>query len=172
MKRVAVIGSGGSGKTTFSVELARITGLPLFHLDEYYWRPGWVETPMDVWRAVQSELVAKERWIIEGNYSSTYDLRLSRVDTVIVLAPPRRTCLYRVLKRVAVNWHQSVQAPGCPEHFDVSFLHWVWRFPYDARPRLEEALERHCGRFTVIKLTTAESTRSYLEQQRHAVDIE
>lgn len=169
MQRVAVVGSGGSGKSTFASELSRITGLALFHLDEYYWRPGWVETPTNEWRVIQGELVAHDRWIIEGNYSNTYDVRFDRIDTVIVLSPPRRVCLYRVIKRVVVNWHRDVQARGCPERFDISFLHWVWRFPYDARPRLDAALARYAGRFTVIELSSAERVRRYLDEQRSAL---
>ncbi len=166
MQRIAVIGSGGSGKSTFADELSRITGLPLFHLDEYYWRPGWAETPSDEWRVVQSALVAHDRWIIEGNYSNTYDLRFARVDTVIVLSPPRRVCLYRVIKRVVVNWHRDAQAQGCPERFDISFLHWVWRFPYDERPALDALLARDAGRFRVVELSSSERTRRYLNEQR------
>ncbi|HEY1762362.1 MAG TPA: hypothetical protein VGG17_07205 [Acidimicrobiales bacterium] len=166
MNRVAVVGSGGSGKSTFASELSHITGLPLFHLDEYYWRPGWVETPPDEWRAIQSELVVHERWIIEGNYSGTYDLRLDRVDTVIVLSPSRRVCVYRVLKRVALNWHRDAQAAGCPERLDISFLHWVWRFPYDARPLLDHALVRYAGRFSVVELTSTGRAKRYLEAVR------
>jgi adenylate kinase family enzyme len=166
VNRVAIVGSGGSGKSTFARGLSQITGLRLFHLDEYYWRPGWVETPREEWRAVQSELVADERWIIEGNYSGTYDLRFDRVDTVIVLSPSRRVCVYRVLKRVAVNWHRDVQAAGCPERLDISFLHWVWRFPYDARPLLDQALARYAGRFSVVELTSTGRAKRYLEDMR------
>jgi adenylate kinase family enzyme len=166
VQRVAVVGSGGSGKSTFAQELSRVTGLPLFHLDEYFWRPGWVEAPRDEFRIIQSELVAHDRWIIDGNYSNTYDLRFARVDTVIVLAPPRRVCLYRVVKRVAVNWHRDVQAQGCPERFDISFLHWVWRFPRDARPRLDDALSRYAGRFNLVELSSSAATRRYLSGQR------
>lgn len=163
MQRVAIVGSGGAGKTTFSLTFARLTGLPVFHLDEYYWRPGWVETPRDEWRMVQRELVAHERWIIEGNYSTTFDLRFERADTVIVLAPARRVCIYRALKREIVNWHRAVQAEGCPERFDVSFLHWLWRFPYDARPLLDAALARYAGRCTVVELASGDATRRFLD---------
>lgn len=166
MNRVAVVGSGGSGKSTFAQELSQITGLPLVHLDEHYWRPGWVETPSDEWRQIQSALVGQSRWIIEGNYSGTYDLRFERVDTVIILSPPRRVCVYRVVKRVALNWHRDVQAAGCPERLDVSFLHWVWRFPYDARPLLDQALARYAGRFAVVELTSTSRARRYLQELR------
>jgi adenylate kinase family enzyme len=166
VQRVVVLGSGGSGKSTFAETLAAATGLPLFHLDEYYWRPGWVQTPTEEWRVIQSGLVAHECWIIEGNYSGTYDLRLPRADTVIVLSPPRQVCVYRVLKRVFLNWHRDVQAAGCPERLDISFVHWVWQFPKEERPLLDQALARYAGRFTVVELTSTASVRRYLEEVR------
>ena len=162
MKRVAVVGSGGSGKSTFARSLGTATHLPVIHLDEFYWRPGWVETPRDEWRTVQSAMVARDEWIIEGNYRNTYDIRFNRADTVIVLAPPRHICIYRALKRVITNWHQPTQAPGCPEHFDWSFIVWLWRFPSDARPALDEALAQYRGRFDLVELTTRRAVREYL----------
>ena len=164
MERVAVVGSGGAGKSTFARELSRATQLPVFHLDEYYWRPGWVETPRDEWRAVQGEIAAHERWIIEGNYRNTYDIRFDRADTVIMLAPPRRVFIYRALKRVATNWHKPAQAPGCREHLDWSFLVWLWRFPHQARPLLDQALATYHGRFAIVELRTQADVRRYLSR--------
>jgi len=47
MNKIAVIGSGGSGKSTFSRKLGNILNLPVYHLDTVYWNPGWIETPKD-----------------------------------------------------------------------------------------------------------------------------
>ena len=162
MKRVAVVGSGGAGKSTFARALGARTHLPVIHLDEYYWHPGWVETPREEWRTIQGAMVARDEWIIEGNYRNTYDIRFERADTVIVLAPPRSVCVYRALKRVIKNWHQPTQAPGCPEHFDWSFIVWLWRFPHDARPQLDAALAQYRGRFELVELTTRRAVRGYL----------
>jgi hypothetical protein len=57
--------------------------LPLIILDREFWRPGWVEKPRNEWRAKVIELVARDAWIMEGNYGSSLDLRLPRADTVI-----------------------------------------------------------------------------------------
>jgi len=156
------VGSGGAGKSTFARALGRVTELPVVHLDEHYWRPGWVETPRDEWVVAQGALVAQERWIIEGNYSNTFDVRFARADTIIVLAFPRRVCIYRALKRVALNWHRDTQAQGCPEHFDVTFLRWLWEFPYNGRPVLDAALQRFDGRLDVVYLRTTAAARRYL----------
>lgn len=83
MHRVLVIGISGAGKSTFSRALANATGLPLIHLDKEFWQPGWVQTPRLNWRAKVTELAAGERWIMDGNYDSSLDLRLPRADTAL-----------------------------------------------------------------------------------------
>ena len=56
MKRIAVIGSGGSGKSTFSALLGTELNLPVHHLDQLYWKPNWVKTPKDDWLKIQNSL--------------------------------------------------------------------------------------------------------------------
>jgi adenylate kinase family enzyme len=162
VQRAAVVGSGGAGKSTFARALGRVTDLPVVHLDEHFWHPGWVETPREEWALAQGALVAQDRWIIEGNYSNTFDVRFARADTVIVLAFPRRVCIYRALKRVALNWHRETQAQGCPEHFDITFLRWLWEFPRNGRPKLDAALQRFEGHLSVVQLRTPAAARTYL----------
>jgi adenylate kinase family enzyme len=165
MERVAVVGSGGAGKSTFARELGARTGLPVVHLDRHFWKPGWVETPTDEWRAVQAELVAADRWILDGNYGGTLDLRLARADTVIALALSRYRCVTRAFRRSVANRGRPVNADGCPERIDRDFLRWVWRYPKDSRPRLDAALARHRDHLDVIELTTPAEVRSFLERQ-------
>lgn len=163
MKRVAVVGCGGAGKSTFAKRLSEVTGLPIYHLDQLHWRPGWIAPPEDEWRRIQLELVAHEEWIIDGNYGKEFEIRFARADTVFVLALPRRVCIARVLWRMTRNWHHDVQATGCPEHFDLEFLRWLWRFPYDARPRLDEALVRFQGHFELVELKSTREVRDYFK---------
>jgi adenylate kinase family enzyme len=163
VKRVAVVGSGGAGKTTFARELSRRTGLPLVHLDHLYWKPGWVETPSDEWRVVQDERLTADEWIVDGNYSGTFDVRFSRVDTIIVLAPSRLRCLSRVLKRTLTNHGRSVQAEGCPERIDLKFLKWVWRYQKNSRPLLDIAIREYGGASRVIELSTPRDVAHFYE---------
>jgi site-specific DNA recombinase len=60
MKRIVVIGSGGSGKSTFSQRLGEVTGLPVVHLDKLYWHPGWVKTPREEWIEVPVPALVSE----------------------------------------------------------------------------------------------------------------
>lgn len=115
MRRIAVVGSGGAGKTTFAHELGRRTGIPVVSLDEFYWRPGWCRPDRRFWRKRQEQLLSRDAWIVDGNYWSTLDIRLSRADTVIILDQPRWVCLMRVLRRNCWYYGKALQAaPGLP----------------------------------------------------------
>lgn len=165
MDRVAVVGSGGAGKSTFAAELGERTGLPVVHLDHHFGQPGWVEMPRDEWRRRQAELFAGDRWIADGNYGGTFDERFSRADTVIVLALPRLACLTGAVKRSALNHGKAVQAEGCPERFQLSFLRWIWNYERDSRPRLDAALGRQ-GHLAVVELRSRHAVDGFLDSAR------
>ncbi|MGF1595821.1 MAG: isopentenyl transferase family protein [Acidimicrobiales bacterium] len=134
MERVAIVGPGGAGKSTFARALADRTGLPVIHLDRHFWKPGWVETERDAWRQEQAALLAGDRWIVDGNYGGTLDERFSRADTVIVIARHRIKCVASAVWRSTRNDGKAVQADGCPERLQLSFFRWIWNYPRDSRP--------------------------------------
>ena len=166
MKRVVVIGSGGAGKSTFARTLSDRTGLPLIHLDAHYWQPGWQPTPRDEWRDYVKELVSQDEWIMDGNFQSTFDLRLPRADTIFYLDYSRILCLYRAVKRIW-QWRGMTRedmGPGCPEKvMDLQFARWIWNYPDVERPKVLRRLkELHDGRQVVI-LGSPKETQAYLD---------
>ncbi|MEO8693492.1 MAG: DNA topology modulation protein FlaR [Acidimicrobiales bacterium] len=166
MQRVAVVGPGGAGKTTFARELADRTGLPVIHLDEHFWKPGWEPTARGEWRSIQEDLLAADSWIADGNYGGTFDIRLARADTVIVFAISRARCVLRAARRSLRNRGRAVQAPGCPERLDREFLRWIWRYPKDSKPRLDTALDEHAQHAEVITFHTSRDVRKFLRRYR------
>lgn len=120
---------------------------------------------------MQSDLLAGDAWTVDGNYGATFDVRFARADTVIVLAPPRLRCLTRALRRVLKQQGLAVQAPGCPERLNLTFLKWVWRYPRDSRPRLDAALDRHRANLRVIELTSSAQGGKFLRDVGVGVGI-
>ena len=161
MKRVAIVGPGGAGKSTFARALGDRTGLPVIHLDHHFWQPGWVETERDAWRRTQAVLLAGDRWIVDGNYGGTLDERFSRADTVIIVTRPRMACVASAMWRTTKNHGEAVQAEGCPERYQLAFYRWIWNYARDSRPRLDAAISRH-PHLTIVELTTREETRRFL----------
>jgi adenylate kinase family enzyme len=147
VQRVLVTGSSGAGKSTFARRLGEITGLPVIHIDQLYWNPGWVPVPQELYLERMRDAVAQERWIMDGNSPATFDLRVPRADRIILFERSRLACLARVGRRIATSYGavRVDMAPGCPEKIDVEFLKYVWNYPVKHWPLTLAAIDRHAA---------------------------
>jgi adenylate kinase family enzyme len=167
MQRVLVIGAGGAGKSAFAARLGQRTGLPVIHLDREYWQPGWIEPPREAWKATVARLIAGERWILDGNFGGSMDLRLRACDTVVYLDMPRLTCIRRVLMR---RMHHRGSArpdmtPGCNEKLSLDFLWWIWTYRTRRRPAVLARLEALRADQTAVVLRTDADVERFLDLQ-------
>ena len=145
-RKIIIIGNSGSGKTTLSHQLGEMLNIPVIHLDKEYWKEGWVTTPRDEWKEKVETLVSGSEWILDGNFGSTLELRLSRADTVIFLDFNRFVCLFSVIKRILryLGKTRPDMAEGCPERFDLAFIKWIlWTFPAKSRKEIKRCLANH-----------------------------
>jgi len=101
VRRVAVVGTSGSGKTTFAVQLAARLGVPRIELDALHWQPGWVASEVELFRDRVRTAIAQDAWVSDGNYSAVRPIVFERADTIVWLDLPLRTCLWRVIARTA-----------------------------------------------------------------------
>jgi len=99
LRRVAVVGTSCSGKTTFAAALAAKRQAAHIELDALHWRPDWVEAPLEAFRADVATAIAAEHWVCDGNYSKVRDLVWGRATAVIWLNYPFPTVLWRALSR-------------------------------------------------------------------------
>jgi adenylate kinase family enzyme len=164
-RRIIVIGSGGAGKSTFAAELAKYTGLPLIHLDRYYWKPGWVPTPNEKWIECVQQLSSGDSWIMDGNYSGSLSIRVQRCDGIIFFDMPRLICVRGILqRRLAYRLSQRPDLPeGCSEQVTMEFLRWVWNYPRKSRPRIIAALGQANPETEILIVTRRAQAREILD---------
>ncbi len=139
MQRVLVIGPCGAGKSTLASELGQRLGLPLFHMDQLNWKPGWIESGKAEISTKLRNIVNTDRWLIDGTYGGTLAQRLERADTVIYLDFPITLCVRRLLLRIWMyrGRNRPDMTENCPERFDLGFLIYLIRWNSGPRIRME-----------------------------------
>jgi adenylate kinase family enzyme len=98
-ERINVVGTSGSGKSTFARELGALLKLPCYEMDELFWKPDWRQSSDDeLFRKVR-EVTSGPRWVLDGNYTRTIPVKWKQVQLVIWLDPSLIQTVLRVTKR-------------------------------------------------------------------------
>ena len=129
--RILVVGCPGSGKSTFARKLRNATGLPLYYLDMLYHRPDRTTASREEFDAALAEILAKDEWIIDGNYLRTLPVRLKACDLVFFFDLPLDQCLEGAASRIG---RRREDLPWVENEFDPDFRQYIIDFPKDQRP--------------------------------------
>jgi len=172
MQRIAIIGSSGSGKSTLALQLHTMLQLPVHHLDQYNWLPGWQARSYEEFAQAHTNLCTQQQWIIEGIYTRTFEERIQYADTVIFLDLPRTICLWRILKRTIRYYNKPTpsSAVGCPERFDLKFLNYVWNFNYLYKKEIVNLLEKNRINKTIFIFNNETSVATFLQSLKKRAD--
>lgn len=137
MLKAIVIGSPGAGKSTFARKLRDVTGLPLYYLDMLWHMPDRSNISTEEFDAHLSDIVKNNRWIIDGNYQRTLEMRLRECDTVFFLDYPLEVCLSGVECRIG---KAREDMPWIETEFDPEFKRWIIDFEKDQLPHIYELI--------------------------------
>jgi adenylate kinase family enzyme len=167
MKRISVIGCGGSGKTTLAKILHDKTDLPLYHLDCIAYADNWQEVSPEIFKDSHKNWIDKDNWIIEGTMITSLEQRLSRSDQCIFLDMPRWLCIIRIFKRLIFEYGKNRQdmANGCVESFDWPFLQYVWQFNHQTRPKILKILDKNAQNCDIITIKTKADLNKWIKNQ-------
>ncbi len=159
MERAIVIGNSGAGKSTFARALRDITGLPLHYLDRLWHRPDKTTVTREEFDLRLGELLAGERWIIDGNYRRTLEPRLAACDTVFFLDYPLEVCLAGVEARRGTVREDM---PWIETQEDPEFTAWIRDFARRDLPEMEALLDRYRAGRKILRFQSREEGQKYL----------
>lgn len=146
ISRLMILGSPGTGKSTLSRFIGEKLNIEVFHLDKYFHKPNWEPRDKEEFRSIVRNLILKDKWVIDGNYSRTLAERIEKTDFIIFFDFPSYFCVYRILKRsfkTKLGLEKRTDlAEGCEEKwFDWEFVKFVWNFKKDYIPMNYKVLE-------------------------------
>ncbi len=164
MKKIIVIGCPGAGKSFFSRELCKLTDIPVTHLDNIYWNKDRTHVSKDIFISGLRKVLDGDAWIIDGNYNSTMELRMSLCDTVFFFDLPTEVCLEGIKSRRGkprsdLPWIEP------EEEIDPDFILFVERYNTDTRPGVVELLEKYYQK-NIIVFSSRKESQEYLNKLR------
>ena len=147
MKKVIVIGCPGAGKSTFSRALQKKTGLPLYYLDVLFWNKDRTVVSREKFDKRLEEVLKQDRWIIDGNYGRTLEMRLKECDTVFLFDLPVDECLRGAISRIG---KVREDLPWVEQELDEEFQQWILEFPTRELPHIYSLLEQYNNKNIVV----------------------
>ncbi|MBO4919136.1 MAG: glycerol-3-phosphate acyltransferase [Erysipelotrichaceae bacterium] len=145
--KIIVIGCPGSGKSTFSRKLQELTGLPLIHLDNVWWKPDRTHISREEFDQKLEEILKEESWILDGDYSRTYETRIQACDTVVFLDYGEKECMEGISERIG---QERSDIPWTEEIEDPKLIEMVHNYVTTQRPVVLELLRKYPKKQKII----------------------
>jgi adenylate kinase family enzyme len=136
-RRLVVIGTTSSGKSTLAEQLAKRLDMDFIELDALHWEPDWQEAPLEIFRArVEKALRQSEGWVVAGNYHIVRDLVWPKAEVVIWLDYSLWRIFWQLTRRTFARWWTQELLWGTNRenlwmHFKLwsqdSLFHWLFK---------------------------------------------
>ena len=171
LERVVVLGTSGSGKTTFARELASKLGVTHVEFDAYRHGPNWTETPNDIFRGQLGEALSGDGWVADGNYSIARDVVWPRAAAIVWLDYRFPVVFWRLWWRTMSRsirrtelWNGNKESLW--EHFFTkhSLFLWLFKTHWSRSHRLLSAFAQpEYSHLHILRFRSPRETRRWLE---------
>lgn len=159
MNKIVVVGPSGAGKSEFSRKLNKILNIELFHLDNIFWNEDKTHIEREEFDNKLSDILHKDRWIIDGDYSRTYEVRFKKADTIFFLDYPKDICLEGANSRIG---KKRDDLPWIEEEFDKEFKKWIINWFIETKPILIELINKYKNDKSIIIFKSREEANDFI----------
>ncbi len=173
-RRISVVGTSGSGKTTTAAQIAKRLGIPHVEMDALHWEPNWTEAPFEVFCERLSQALSGPAWVVDGNYGKARHIVLSRADTVVWLDYPLPVIMWQLIWRTLRRsirheelWSGNRESLGKAFFSRESILLWALQ-TYKRRRREYPILLNgpECAHLAIVHLRSPRETRAWIANCR------
>ena len=159
MKKIIVVGRSGTGKSTFSMKLREITNINVYHLDNIFWRADKSQVSRDEIDEKLKEILNKKEWIIDGDYSRTYEERFQSCDTIFFFDLPLSDSLQGIESRIG---KKREDLPWTEEEFDEEFKEYIINWDEETAPKLRNLIAKYKDKKNIIVFSSRKESEDYL----------
>ncbi len=172
MNKVLVLGNAGSGKSTFSKNLGEILNLPIYTLDNLYFRNSWNVFPdREEFKLLVMTIIKEAKWIIDGNYMYTLEDRMINAEVIILLNIPAYLCFFRIIKRW-LKYYGKVRPGmiiGCKERIDIKLLVEMFQFYKRKESIIIDKMKFYSTKKNIIFLNSPKQVNEFLQQLKQNI---
>lgn len=161
MLKIIIIWSPGSGKSTFARKLRDITNLPLYYLDMLWHKKDRTNISREEFDEKLEKILKKDKWIIDGNYQRTIEMRLKECDTVFLMDYPLEVCLSGAEERVG---KKREDLPWIEEKVDEEFKQIIVDFSKNKLPQIYKLLEKYQQNKNIVIFKSREEADNYIKK--------
>lgn len=174
MNKINVVGTSGSGKSTFSRTLATKLGHPYIEMDAIFWKANWQESSDEEFFSALKSILSQDTWVLDGNYNRTSEIKWADIDQVIWIDYSFSRTVYQAVKRAfirSVTKTELWENTGNIETFTKSFFSRdsiiVWTLKTYKRNRVRYTEMFNDPRYRhieFVRLTSPKMTKAYIDK--------
>jgi len=162
MNKILIIGCSGSGKSHFARELNKITNIPIYYLDTIFWKENWDHLSKEELLNEINKIVIKDKWIIDGNYTSSLEERIKFCDTVFFLDIDESICLKSEELRRGTKRDDLPYDLYKTEVYDPEFIDFIKEFKNKQKPIILKLLDKYKDGKTIITFKSRDDVNNYI----------